>query len=174
MLPFRDESEVVMHSNDPIAPVGYLKLNKLHLETKLPPLDLISRMANLPLKDSDGYITDEGEEAMEKNNDENVHDEESNDINNVSNNKEIEYSTSNENAYIKTAVNFGKSGFGWLWIGSIQGNAEDPIEAIKQAMENLKCRYALPLIIIKLLNNFKIENHKLLNSNCLSILEKID
>lgn len=139
MLPSRDESEVVVHSNDAIAPVGYLKLNKLHLETKLPQLDLSSRMANLPLKDSDGYITDEGEEAVEKSNDEIIDDE----SNNISDNEKIEYNSSNEEAYTKTAVNYGKSGYGWLWIGSIQGNAEDPIEAIKQAMENLKCRYAL-------------------------------
>nr|CAI5867517.1 unnamed protein product [Callosobruchus analis] len=57
------DSEVVIHSDDPIAPVGYLIFKKLELETKLPPLDLLDRLAGLPLKDSDGYVTDEGEEA---------------------------------------------------------------------------------------------------------------
>lgn len=54
-----------MHSEDSIAQVGFLKLNQLHLETKLPPLDLNQRLAALPLKDSDGYVTDLGEEANE-------------------------------------------------------------------------------------------------------------
>lgn len=54
-----------MHSEDSIAQVGFLKLNKLRLEIKLPPLDLNQRLAALPLKDSDGYVTDIGEEASE-------------------------------------------------------------------------------------------------------------
>lgn len=56
---------MILHSDDPIAPVGYLKLNKLKLETKLPQVDLYSRLVDVPLKDSDGYITDQGEEASE-------------------------------------------------------------------------------------------------------------
>lgn len=56
---------MVIHSDDAIAPVGYLKLKKLKLELKLPSLDLQSRLVGLPLKDSDGYITDYGEEALE-------------------------------------------------------------------------------------------------------------
>lgn len=54
-----------MHSEDSIAQVGFLKLNRLRLETKLPSLDLKQRLAALPLKDSDGYVTDIGEEASE-------------------------------------------------------------------------------------------------------------
>lgn len=65
MLYNREESELVLHSDDSIAPVGYLKLNKLKLERKLPQLNLYDRLLNIPLKDSDGYITDPGEEAEE-------------------------------------------------------------------------------------------------------------
>lgn len=61
----REESEVILHSNDPMTPVGYLKLNKLRLETKLPQLDLYQRLGSVPLKDSNGYVTDEGEEVTE-------------------------------------------------------------------------------------------------------------
>lgn len=60
-----EESETIIHSDDPIAAVGYLKFNKLKLELKLPSLDLQSRLAGLPLKDNDGYVTDYGEEAVE-------------------------------------------------------------------------------------------------------------
>lgn len=56
---------MILHSNDPVAPVGYLRFNKLVLEVKLPALDLHSRLQGLPLKDSDGYVTDQGEEAFD-------------------------------------------------------------------------------------------------------------
>lgn len=56
---------MILHSVDTIAQVGFLKLIRLHLEVKLPPLDLNQRLAALPLKDSDGYVTDIGEEASE-------------------------------------------------------------------------------------------------------------
>lgn len=62
---FREESEIVLHTNDPIAPVGYLKFNKLSLSLKTPALDLESRLAGLSLKDSEGYITDNSEESLE-------------------------------------------------------------------------------------------------------------
>lgn len=39
-------------------------------------------------------------------------------------------------------VNSAKSGNGWMWIGGIHGTSENPSEAIKEAMDNLKCRYA--------------------------------
>lgn len=64
IISFSDDSEVVIHSNDPVAPVGYLIFKKLSLELKLPALDLNSRLDGLPLKDSNGYITDQGEEAF--------------------------------------------------------------------------------------------------------------
>lgn len=55
----------MIHSNDPVAPVGYLIFKKLSLQLKLPALDLAGRLAGLPLKDSNGYITDEGEEIFQ-------------------------------------------------------------------------------------------------------------
>lgn len=53
-----EESEIVFHSEDTIAQVGYLKLGKLRLGTKLPTLDLQNRLAGLPLKDSESYVAD--------------------------------------------------------------------------------------------------------------------
>ena len=46
--------------------MGYLKFNKLRLELKLPILDLSGRLLGLPLKDSEGYVTDHGEEALDE------------------------------------------------------------------------------------------------------------
>lgn len=56
---------MIIHSNDLVAPVGYLVFKKLTLELKLPALDLNSRLEGLPLKDSNGYITDQGDEEFE-------------------------------------------------------------------------------------------------------------
>lgn len=48
--------------------MGFLKLNKLRLELKLPALDLSGRLSGLPLKDSDFYISDvsDDEEGKQK------------------------------------------------------------------------------------------------------------
>ncbi|KRT83502.1 hypothetical protein AMK59_3151, partial [Oryctes borbonicus] len=127
-----EESETVIHSDDPIAPVGYLKFNKLKLELKLPPLDLQNRLSALPLKDSDGYVTDYGEEATEMVDNEEINEEVSN-----SANVNIE-DTTLEIKDICQNINSAKSGNGWLWIGGIHGTSENPYEAMKEAMEKLK------------------------------------
>lgn len=62
---FREDSDIVIHSSDPIVAVGYLTFKKLSLELKLPPLDLQDRLEGLPLKNCDGYLTDH-EEAVFK------------------------------------------------------------------------------------------------------------
>lgn len=64
---FREESEVILHSEDQIAQVGFLKLKKLRLELKLPALDLSGRLSGLPLKDSDFYVSDVSDEEEGKN-----------------------------------------------------------------------------------------------------------
>mgnify|MGYP000491691929 CR=1 FL=1 len=54
-----------MHQQNPVAPVGFLKLNKLRLEFKLPALDLQDRLKGLPLKDSFEYVMDDNEDGFE-------------------------------------------------------------------------------------------------------------
>ncbi|KAJ8947693.1 hypothetical protein NQ318_001531 [Aromia moschata] len=127
-----EDSDVIYHSNDPIAPVGYLKFNKLGLEVKLPPLDLHSRLKGLPLKDSDGYVTDQGEEAFDViENDEELLKEE--DIAANCNN-EVNYTSAN----VTQRPVYVKSKDGWLWMGGIQGSSPDPFEAMSEAMSILK------------------------------------
>lgn len=112
----------------------------------MPQLDLQSRLANLPLKDSEGYITDEGEEAREQIiiNENSL---ESNDIDECDEAMSDSNSIINKNAQINIAINCGKSGDGWFIISNIVGDSEDPFESMKQAMEKLKCRYALARIV---------------------------
>nr|CAH7744208.1 unnamed protein product [Callosobruchus chinensis] len=124
------DSEVVIHSDDPIAPVGYLIFKKLELETKLPPLDLLDRLAGLPLKDSDGYVTDEGEEAfksVENDADELACPENCN--------EEVYFAPPN----IVQVATSGRSKQGWLWIGGVQGKSFLPLEAMEEATDILKC-----------------------------------
>ncbi|KAJ8986079.1 hypothetical protein NQ317_003373 [Molorchus minor] len=127
-----EDSEVVYHSKDPIAPVGYLKFNKLALEVKLPPLDLFSRLEGLPLKDSDGYVTDQEEEAfdvIEK-------------LEDIPSGEDVTMNFNDNVTYTSPTVNqkpvHAKSKDGWLWMGGIQGNSPDPLEAMTEAMSTLK------------------------------------
>lgn len=109
------------------------------MELKLPQLDLDDRLAHLPLKNSEGYITDDGEEAVEliMNSGNNV----DNDID------ECEEALSdiiiNEDTQVEITINHSKSGDGWCCISNITGNSEDPHTSMTEAMDNLKCRYAL-------------------------------
>lgn len=57
---------MVIHSDNAIAPVGYLRLNKLHLLPKSIPAILKDRLNDISVRDADGYITDSAEEAGEE------------------------------------------------------------------------------------------------------------
>lgn len=57
---------MVIHSDNAIAPVGFLRLNKLHLVPKSIPTILKDRLNDVSVKDADGYITDSAEEALEE------------------------------------------------------------------------------------------------------------
>ncbi|XP_030768163.1 diphthine--ammonia ligase [Sitophilus oryzae] len=126
-----EDSEIVMHQDDPIAPVGYLKFNKISLEFKLPALDLQSRLQGLPLKDSYGYILEDGEEILELSNEE---DETENSFLLASEIPQI-----NIKPCLIQQPHYGKSKDGWLWIGGIQGLASNPEEALEEAIDKIKC-----------------------------------
>lgn len=57
---------MVIHSDNAIAPVGFLRLNKLHLVPKSIPTILKDRLNDVSVRDADGYITDSAEEAIEE------------------------------------------------------------------------------------------------------------
>ncbi|CAH1124619.1 unnamed protein product [Ceutorhynchus assimilis] len=124
-----EEHELVMHQNDPIAPVGFLKFNSLKLEFKLPPLDLQSRLEGLPLKDSLGYISDDDENDFEINNI-----DEAGDCDNIEtlDNEEVDVK-----AHIQQKPSSYASKEGWLWVGGIQGHSSDPAGALEEAISKL-------------------------------------
>lgn len=129
MIFLSDESDVVLHSSDPIAPVGYLRLKKLSLETKLPHLDLQSRLSGLPLKDSDGYVTDYGVEASDFSDEDSM--------------KSFEDASISLETIEQDPLS-AQSRDGWVFVGGIQGRSEDYSEAMKEATGKLKCRYERP------------------------------
>ncbi|XP_045479271.1 diphthine--ammonia ligase [Harmonia axyridis] len=124
-----EHSEIILHSNDPFAPVGFLKLNKLRLEQKLPVLDLHERLQNLPLKDCDGYVTDQGEDVKELNEDDLDSDSEPT----MTLDRVVLNSSGIQNSSVHQACS------GWLWIGGIRGEFEgNPMEnAILKLMLSL-------------------------------------
>ncbi|KAF5286755.1 hypothetical protein FQA39_LY04178 [Lamprigera yunnana] len=120
-----EESEVVIHSNDAIAPVGYLKLNKLKLETKLPHLNLDDRLSNVPLRNSNEFITDQSEENI------------------LIPPDDIQSQDEKIFTYNIEDLPFDKltcqpSNDGWLCIGVLCGNTENCEECLKEALEKLK------------------------------------
>lgn len=131
----------MLHSDDPIAAVGYLKFNEIYLEVKLPPLDLDDRLKGLPLKDSDGYITDQGEEALNLNEEQ---DDEDVEVEIIENDTESSVKPSTiEKSCINQSATSVKSVDGWLWIGGVHVTARaDPYTSMIEAMCILQCRYA--------------------------------
>ncbi|KAF5289904.1 hypothetical protein FQR65_LT11715 [Abscondita terminalis] len=122
-----EESEVILHSNNSIAPVAFLKLNKLKLETKLPQINLNDRLSNVYLKDSNKYITECGEDAIVIIED---------DI------PDSSYGRYDVNEFkhlnFEHELTYCKSKNGWLWIGGLRGNSDDGEEALQEALEKLK------------------------------------
>lgn len=51
-----------------------------------------------------------------------------------------------------------KSGDGWLWIGGLSSQFEDPLDAMKEIMDKLKCRYAYISVRFNVISN---KNHTL-------------
>lgn len=124
---------MILHSDDPIAPVGYLKLIKIILENKLPALDLSGRLSGLPLKDNDGYITDYGVDACDSSEDE--------DDNNGCRSAQLNTLTYDSRTIEQNPMVI-QSLDGWVWLGGIQGHGSDIQEAMKDASTKLTCRYA--------------------------------
>ncbi|KAL1505808.1 hypothetical protein ABEB36_005285 [Hypothenemus hampei] len=126
-----ENSVFIMHQNDPIAPVGYLKFDKLALEVKLPVLDLESRLDGLPLKDSYGYVTESSDEETPF---ELSNEDQDGEVNNTV--------TSEAPLDLKLEIfqreNYGLSKEGWLWIGGIQSDIDDPGGALEDAITKLK------------------------------------
>ncbi|ERL94936.1 hypothetical protein D910_12208 [Dendroctonus ponderosae] len=131
-----EDSEIIMHQNDPIAPVGFLRFNSLNLEFKLPVLSLESRLDGLPLKDSYGYVTEYSDDSTF----ELTHDDADGDNNDLLIEQEI---TDNLKSDVLQKSSCGVSKEGWFWVAGIQGYSNDPGGALEDAICKLKCSHTL-------------------------------
>ncbi|XP_066245228.1 uncharacterized protein [Euwallacea similis] len=127
------DSEVVMHQNDPVAPVGFLKFNSLVLEFKLPPLDLHARLEGLPLKDSYGYVNQSDSEDENLTHHHNLDEVDSDASGDCS--LDIDFKLKSR---LIQQENYGFSKEGWLWIGALQGNSTSSRVALEEAISKLK------------------------------------
>ncbi|XP_031368007.1 diphthine--ammonia ligase isoform X3 [Apis dorsata] len=143
-----DEYESVVHSNDNIAPVGYLNFKKIHVQEKndgIEGLTLQERLKNVPIKTPFDYITEivgpelhDGCNLSEDENDEhdctdsNIRTSNSGQFNPPSP-MEILYE---EEDYPDVPI-VNKNQTGWFWFGGIAGKHPDAKSAMREALEKL-------------------------------------
>ncbi|CAK9832233.1 Diphthine--ammonia ligase [Anthophora retusa] len=141
-----DEYESVVHSNDNIAPVGYLNFKKIHLQEKnlgLEGLTLQERLKNVPIKTRSDYIAEiigpelhDGCNLSEDENDE--HDCTGSQFN-LSRPVEVLYEEKilyEKEDYPDVPV-VNKNQTGWFWFGGIAGKHPNVSSAMKEALKKL-------------------------------------
>ncbi|XP_008217510.1 diphthine--ammonia ligase [Nasonia vitripennis] len=143
-----DEYESVVHSNDEIAPVGYLNFKKIHLQNKnsgIENLTLQERLKNIAVKTPLDYISEivgpDLQDGCNLSDDENDEQEKDNKDLQTTNSGQLNPPSSMETAYEEEeypnvpAVN--KNQTGWYWFGSIVGKNPEPKLAMAEALDSL-------------------------------------
>lgn len=135
---------MIIHSDNAIAPVGYLRLNKLHLIPKEIPSIMRDRLSSISLKDSDGYITDPGEEATEIIEEEIVVNEIEEETDNTT---DLTY-LNGEQTIVEHPVMHAVTSTGWMWCGGVAGYGDTMEEGMENALEKLQSRYASDIYFV--------------------------
>ncbi|XP_066584188.1 uncharacterized protein [Prorops nasuta] len=142
-----DEYESVIHSNDDIAPVGYLNFKKIHLQDKnngLERLTLSERLKSISIKTPHDYIV--GIVGPELQDGCNLSDEESEEHESINNTLRTSSSGDSsppspigilyEEEYPDlSAVN--RNNTGWFWFGGIIGKDPDAKTATEETLDKL-------------------------------------
>ncbi|XP_048508586.1 diphthine--ammonia ligase isoform X2 [Athalia rosae] len=143
-----DEYESVVHSNDEIAPVGYLNFKKIHLQNKnngIEALSLQERLQLVSVKAPSDYIVEivkpELQDGCNLSDDENEESECDNKSLKTSNSgqfnppspMEIMY---DDEDYPDVPVS-NKNQTGWFWFGGVVGKNSDPKLATEEALDKL-------------------------------------
>ncbi|XP_011497114.1 PREDICTED: diphthine--ammonia ligase [Ceratosolen solmsi marchali] len=143
-----DEYESIVHSNDEVAPAGYLNFKKIHLQNKNSgeeKLTLQERLKNVAVKASFDYISEIVEPDFQ---DEcNLSDDENDDL--AKDNRDLIISNSGkcnlasmmkitckEEEYFNTP-SINKNQTGWHWFGNIIGKNVEPKLAMAEALDGL-------------------------------------
>ncbi|KAL0101093.1 hypothetical protein PUN28_018744 [Cardiocondyla obscurior] len=144
-----DEYESIVNSRDNVAPVGYLRFTKIHLEEKdngeLEKLSLSERLKNVLIKSPQDYIAEiigpelhDGCNLSEDENDE--HACESNSLK-ASNSDQFHPPSPMEILYEEEdypdAPVVNRNQTGWFWFGGIVGKHPDVTSAMEEALEKL-------------------------------------
>ncbi|XP_076385210.1 uncharacterized protein LOC100877901 isoform X4 [Megachile rotundata] len=143
-----DEYESVIHSNDNIAPVGYLNFKKIHVQEKSDAVEgstLQERLKNVPIKTPSDYIAEiigpelhDGCNLSEDENDE--HDCTDSSLK-TSNSGQFNPPSPMQILYEEEdypdvpVVNRNQTG--WFWFGGIAGKHPDAKSAMREALEKL-------------------------------------
>ncbi|XP_046749065.1 diphthine--ammonia ligase [Diprion similis] len=143
-----DEYESVVHSNDDIAPVGYLNFKKIHLQNKnngIEALSLQERLQLVSIKCPSDYIDEivrpELQDGCNLSDDENEESESDNKCLKTSNSgqfnppspMEIMY---DDEDYPDVPVS-NRNQTGWFWFGGVVGKNPDPKLATEEALDKL-------------------------------------
>ncbi|CAH0393653.1 unnamed protein product [Bemisia tabaci] len=137
-----DDYETVIHSNDAIAPVGYLNFKQMRLVNKPTEssANLAERISLLPIKvkNAEDYLSDLEVETIDYYNEDEVDQhigEDSKDVGRSPSMKQID-SVCNPVKLVDDPSVFGNSS-GWTWFSNIVGTHEDIGTATKIALDKL-------------------------------------
>ncbi|XP_054259773.1 uncharacterized protein LOC128984473 isoform X2 [Macrosteles quadrilineatus] len=136
-----DDSETVIHSNDAIAPVGYINFVRLRLDDKQVDEDLsfLERLAGLPIKNSLDYITDiDEEDIVDCDKDHEPNENETKDCFDQMSLVEPErLLLMREQEPVPDKPSIVRNSSGWCWIGGVTGTHTDSAQATLEALGKL-------------------------------------
>ncbi|XP_063978343.1 uncharacterized protein LOC135163095 [Diachasmimorpha longicaudata] len=143
-----DEYESVVHSDDKIAPVGYLNFKKIHLQDKdagLENLTLHERLKNIPVKTPYDYIAEiVGPEMQDGCNlSDNENDETDGDSKSLKSSNSGSFSPPSpmeskcDDEVYPDIPMANRSKTGWHWFGGIIGKSSDTKVAVEEALDKL-------------------------------------
>ncbi|XP_058799518.1 uncharacterized protein LOC131669005 [Phymastichus coffea] len=143
-----DEYESVVHSNDDIAPVGYLNFKKMHLQSKnsgIENMSLQERLNNVAVKTPFDYISEivgpDLQDGCNLSEDDNDEQEKDNKDSQTSNTCQLSPSSLTEiiceTKEYPDVPSTNKNQTGWYWFGSIVGKNPDAKLAMSEALDSL-------------------------------------
>ncbi|XP_014218144.1 diphthine--ammonia ligase [Copidosoma floridanum] len=143
-----DEYESVVHSNDEVAPVGYLNFKKIHLQNKnsgIENLTLQERLKNVAVKAPLDYISEivgpDLQDGCNLSDDENDEQEKDYKDLQMTNCGQINLPSAMEVTYKKEEYpdrpRMSKNQTGWYWFGNIVGKNPEPKLAMAEALDRL-------------------------------------
>ncbi|KAI5726697.1 hypothetical protein M8J76_007020 [Diaphorina citri] len=145
-----DDQEIVIHSDDAFAPVGYLNFKKLSLLDKDNPISesngaedsdsttTITMLDNVRVKNPDDYVVylDDSRDPFDLLEDENALVDQIDALTEMGDNSEM-ISVKSSDYQTRDLTTIATNENNWCWVGSLIGNGDDIAEALKSALDKL-------------------------------------